>query len=128
MKCLSIREPWASLIVNGYKEFEFRNWKTKYRGKILIHASLSLEKNNVLRFQKLGLNYQCGYIIGEAELVDCVEVTRDFENSLIDENELVYGASKGRGGYAWKLSNIKKYDKPIKTKGQLGLWNFDINE
>ena len=40
MKVLSIKEPYASLIVNGYKEYEFRSWKTKYRGKILIHASL----------------------------------------------------------------------------------------
>ena len=31
MKVLTIREPWASLIINGYKEYEFRNWKTNYR-------------------------------------------------------------------------------------------------
>ena len=43
MKVLTIREPWASLIINGYKEYEFRSWKTNYRGKILIHAGLKLE-------------------------------------------------------------------------------------
>ncbi len=125
MKCLSIREPWASLIVNGYKKYEFRSWKTKYRGKILIHASLSIEKDNEKRFKELGLDYKCGYIIGEAQLVDCIEVNKEFENSLIRENSLVYGASRGRGGYAWKLINIKKYDTPILVKGKLGLWNYD---
>lgn len=37
MKVLTIKEPWASLIINGYKMYEFRSWKTKYRGKILIN-------------------------------------------------------------------------------------------
>ena len=47
MKVLSIKEPWASLIVNGHKCYEFRSWKTKYSGKILIHASKSTEKKNI---------------------------------------------------------------------------------
>ena len=50
MKVLTIKEPWASLIINGYKEFEFRSFKTNYRGKILIHAGLTLEKNNAMKF------------------------------------------------------------------------------
>ena len=50
MKVLTIREPWASLIVNGYKEYEFRSWKTNYRGKILIHSGLQIEKDMVDRF------------------------------------------------------------------------------
>ena len=37
MKALTIKEPWATLIIEGYKEYEFRSWKTNYRGKILIH-------------------------------------------------------------------------------------------
>ena len=49
MKVLTIKEPWASLIINGYKEYEFRNFKTNYRGKILIHAGLTLEKNNAIK-------------------------------------------------------------------------------
>jgi len=39
MKALSIRQPWAWLIVNGYKDIENRSWNTKYRGPVLIHAS-----------------------------------------------------------------------------------------
>ena len=45
MKALTIKEPWATLIIEGYKEYEFRSLKTNYRGKILIHAGKSLEKN-----------------------------------------------------------------------------------
>lgn len=39
MKALSIRQPWAWLIVNGFKDIENRSWRTKYRGPVLIHAS-----------------------------------------------------------------------------------------
>ena len=39
MKALTIKQPWASLIAHGVKDIENRTWKTKYRGKILIHAA-----------------------------------------------------------------------------------------
>lgn len=39
MKAISIRQPWAWLIVNGFKDIENRSWDTKYRGAVLIHAS-----------------------------------------------------------------------------------------
>lgn len=39
MKALSIRQPWAWLIANGYKDIENRSWQTKFRGPVLIHAS-----------------------------------------------------------------------------------------
>lgn len=39
MKALSVRQPWAWLIVNGFKDIENRSWNTKHRGPVLIHAS-----------------------------------------------------------------------------------------
>lgn len=44
MKALSIRQPWAWLIVNGFKDIENRSWHTKYRGPVLIHASKGLTR------------------------------------------------------------------------------------
>ena len=121
MKALTIKQPWASLIVNGYKKYEFRSWKTKYRGKILIHAGLTLEKNN--SYNKYDLDYTKGAIIGEAELVDCILVDNELDKKLRKENSIIYG-NNHVGDYAWKLINIKKYDKPIYIKGKLGLWNY----
>ena len=43
MKAISIRQPWAWLIVHGYKDVENRTWATKYRGPILIHAGKTLD-------------------------------------------------------------------------------------
>lgn len=44
MKAISIRQPWAWLIVNGYKTIENRSWPTKTRDEVLIHASKLLTK------------------------------------------------------------------------------------
>jgi hypothetical protein len=37
---LTIRQPWATLIISGGKNIENRTWRTHYRGPILIHAGL----------------------------------------------------------------------------------------
>lgn len=125
MKVLTIKQPWASLIIEGYKEYEFRSWKTKYRGKILIHAGLSLERDIDSRFKEYNLNHNFGCIIGEAELIDCILVDEEFNEELNQLNSLVYAKSNHVEKYAWKLENIKKYDNPIYIKGKLGLWNYE---
>ena len=128
MKTLTVKNPWASLIINGYKKYEFRSWKTNYRGKILIHAGLSIEKNMLPRFESYNLDYINGAIIGEAEIVDCILVDEKFNNELKTINPIVYARSNHTETYAWKLDNIKKYDKPIYIKGKLGLWNYNIGD
>jgi len=126
MKVLTIKQPWASLIIEGYKKYEFRSWKTKYRGKILIHAGLSLEKDMIKRFEEYNLNYIQGAIIGEAYITDCILVDEKFNNELREINSVVYARSNHVEKYAWKLENVKKYDKPIYVKGKLGLWNHEV--
>ena len=78
MKVLTIKEPWASLIIEGYKKYEFRSWKTNYRGKILIHAGMTIEKDMLKRFKDYKFTCNPGYIIGEATLVDCILVDEKF--------------------------------------------------
>lgn len=125
MKVLTIREPWASLIINGYKKYEFRSWKTNYRGKILIHTSQKIEKEMLSRFKDYNLNCIGGSIIGEAELTDCILVDENFNQNLRKIDNVVYGKSNHVEKYAWKLENVKKYDEPIPMKGKLGLWNIE---
>lgn len=125
MKVISIKQPWASLIINGYKKYEFRTWKTKYRGEILIHASKSYDKKLIEYFNEYNLEYPIGCIIGKVNLNDCIPVTEKFEKVLIKTNEKVYGLSHGRDGYAFELTKIKKFDKPIEINGKLGIWDYN---
>ena len=126
MKVLTIKEPYASLIINGYKKYEFRSWKTNYRGKILIHASKKKEKSVMNEFSDYNLSYNNGKIIGEAYISDCIKIDDGFNSKLIKENPRVYGRHNHIGKYAWKLENVKEYEKKIDAKGKLGLWNIEL--
>ena len=127
MKALTIKEPWASLIIEGYKKYEFRSWKTKYRGKILVHAGLSVEKDMLKRFKDYEIDVKPGYIIGEVTITDCILVDEKFNKELRDIDPVVYGRSNHVENYAWKIENVIKYDEPIPCKGKLGLWNYEEN-
>ena len=124
MKALTIKQPWASLIVNKYKLYEFRSWKTNYRGKILIHAGLSTDKKYINLLSDYNLDYINGAIIGEADIVDCILVDEKFSKNLNSLNKLVYHHDY-TGLYAWQLDNIKLYKEPFYIKGKLGLWNYE---
>ena len=85
MKALSIRQPWAWLIVNGHKDIENRGWPTNYRGNFLVHASkgcTNLEYEDACEFVQ-DINpaiclpplhrLERGGIVGMANLTDCVQ-------------------------------------------------------
>ena len=124
MKVLTLKQPWATLVAEGIKKYEFRSWKTKYRGKLLIHAGAGVDKKELKRFEKLNLDYPSKRIIAEVELEDCLELDNELNNKIIAENNIAYG-SKKREGYAWKLTNIKKIESKEIINGKLGLWNID---
>jgi hypothetical protein len=42
---LSIMQPWSWLIVNGHKDIENRNWLTKFRGPVAIHAGKKIDED-----------------------------------------------------------------------------------
>ena len=42
MKVIAVRQPWAWLIIHANKDIENRTWATRYRGKLLIQASVSM--------------------------------------------------------------------------------------
>lgn len=131
MKAISIKQPWASLIVHGIKDIENRTWKLpeKYKGKrVLIHASatswtwhrvinyFTTPMQNV--FIKLGYNGKwlrnlpTGSIIGSVQIVNCVQ------------NHPSIWAEKGV--YNWVLSDPVLYENPIENvKGKLSFWEYD---
>ena len=123
-KVLTIKEPWASLIINGYKKYEFRSWKTNYRGRVLIHAGKGKDNRVISDFDNYNLEYSNGEILGEVELVDCILVDEKFDKMLRGIDKKIYN-NNHLGLYAWKLDNIEKYNKKIPIKGKLGLWNYE---
>lgn len=86
MKALSIRQPWAWLIINGGKDIENRSWHTKFRGRFLVHAAQGMTRKEwsyavvFCNEHRLPLppffgNLQRGGIIGSVELVDSLDTS-----------------------------------------------------
>ena len=123
MKAITIKQPWATLIAEGYKEYEFRTWKTKYRGDILIHAGKGIDKKAMERFKHLNLEYPVGQIIAKAIITDCVKVDDRLRDVLAKKDPIVYKGvinktSNDWDGYGFKLENVEKIN-PIETNGKL---------
>jgi len=85
MKAISIRQPWAWLIVNGHKDIENRSWRTHYRGQVLIHASQGMTRKDYNEICSAVVDailpidipdyeeLQRGGIVGVATITDCVD-------------------------------------------------------
>ncbi len=124
MKALSIREPYASLILSGVKKIETRSWKTNYRGELYIHASLGKSSPSP-EVMKLVLYTNPGYILCKAMLVDCIYMTKEYVEQMKKDNPTEYLCGDYQEGrYAWVLDDVEPVE-PILVKGHLGIWNYD---
>lgn len=130
MKVITIKQPFASLIAAGLKEYEFRTWRTKYRGEILIHAGKGVNKDAMKKFEHYNLDYPSGCIIAKANLSDCVKIDDEAREMLKEKNSLVYSSvikNTDWDGYGFKLENVEKIE-PISVNGKLSLWDYDYEE
>lgn len=87
MITLSVRQPWAWLIVHGHKNIENREWPTTFRGQILVHAGKTMARRyyeDVLDHLAIALPqhtievpaYEAlerGGVVGVTTIVDCVD-------------------------------------------------------
>jgi predicted transcriptional regulator len=119
MKCLSLKQPFAELLVSGKKTIELRKWITKFRGKFLIHASKNLDKERAIL---LNINYAMlirGAIIGTAVLYDVkqykskAEFVKDRNKHFADINK--FGSYK----FGFMVKNAKRFRTPKPYPGRL---------
>ena len=73
MRILTIRQPWAHLIVRDGKDIENRDWPTKYRGPFLVHAAQRIDLDGCKRHRIDPDKLVTGGVVGMAEIVDCVD-------------------------------------------------------
>jgi len=107
MKALSIKQPWASMIISGEKTIKTRTWKTPYRGDLLICSS---------RQPRLP-GHIYGHALAIAELYDCRPIAKADEISACCK---IYD-----GAWSWCLRNIRPI-KPFPVRGQLGIYEVDL--
>jgi hypothetical protein len=81
MKALSIRQPCAWLIVNGYKDIENRTWSTDFCGRVFVYAGKRVkqgafpEERDYIRESRINIPgaIPLGAIVGEVMFLDCVD-------------------------------------------------------
>jgi|TARA_B110000438_G_scaffold110519_1_gene108413 hypothetical protein len=123
MKCLSICQPFAELIIQNKKIIELRNWNTKIRGEFLVHAPIKIKKNEYKKL-KIEKKLTTGAIIGKVELHD-VKKYETLKEIQRDKKKHFVSITSQEKRFGFILKNAKPFRIPIPYKGQLGF--FDVN-
>jgi hypothetical protein len=116
---LTIRQPWAELILRGRKPYELRSWETRYRGPLLIHAGANVERQNALAMGLNPDNLISGAYVGIVWLTEVRPHSRK-DARLLKKNRAGFGWFPGN--FSWVLRKPRRIP-PIKAKGKLGLIN-----
>lgn len=123
-KALTIRPPWAQLIIMGVKDVENRSWKTDYRGPIAIHMGTQVSVEHLemasATLEHIGIDlmgalfdprsFPAGHVLGTVELVDCVKDSSS-PWAIADQ-------------WHWVLDRPQAFT-PEPVKGKLGLWEYE---
>lgn len=137
MKALTIWQPWASLIIGGWKPYEFRGWAAPASivgQRIGIHAAKRPMKTGELRNI---MDYACSPE-GQADDIHiaCMDL---LERAWRREVELPMSAVLGTAvlgppkrvrqnldgpRYAWPMLAVQKWADPIPMKGAQGFWSM----
>ena len=126
MRVITLKQPWATLVAEGLKKYEFRSWKYSYRGELLIHAGKGIDKDAMKKFEHLNLKYSQSRIVAKVRILDCIELNDEINKKIISENEFVYGHKYDRTGYAWKLELIEKINNDEERSGRQGIWYIKL--
>lgn len=132
IRVLSLWEPWASLCSNGFKTFETRGWQTSYRGAVLIHATMRVERHMFYHQDFHSVLKLCGYEthtdlpLGHAlAIVDLVHVHITTEIApYLSDRELAFG-DYNPNRFAFEFQRLRKLPEPVPLIGkQTTLWRL----
>lgn len=118
MRALSIRQPWAWLVVNGYKDIENRTWSTAFRGRIYVHAGRRTINDDYPEQREyvtragivIPARLPRGAIVGEVTIAGCV-----------DNSDSPWFC----GPFGFTLVDAIAYETPVPCRGQLGFFSVD---
>jgi len=120
MKALSIKQPWAGLVVSGIKDVENRKWRCGYRGPLLIHAGKGWDQYGYeFLSNEMGVlvprksEHVFGAILGIVQMTDCVRghPSRWFF-----------------GPWGFVFEDARKFPTPIPWKGELKIFEVTIDQ
>lgn len=119
MKALSLKQPYAELILQGKKKIELRKWNTKFRGEFLIHASKDSDRQSMEKFGFSELSTGC--IVGKAFLKEVKHYKNEKEH---EKDRKFHLADSNWGNYGFVIENAERV-KEVKCNGKLGFWEIE---
>ena len=126
MKCLSVCQPFAELIIQGKKTIELRKWNTKFRGEFLVHAAKNILIEDCKRM-KISSSITTGAIIGKVKLTDVKKYESDKELKA-DKKKHHSSSDFTKNKYGFILEKPKKLRVPIEYSGKLNFFEFHPDE
>ena len=125
LKCLSLKQPFAELVIHGRKTIETRTWNTNFRGEFLIHSSKTIDEESAKK-----LNINCckltkGALVGCAVLYDVKKYSNRQEYVADQSKHLDDNFSQPK--YGFFLKGARKLEKPITLAGKLGFFNVNFS-
>lgn len=117
-RAVSVRRPYANLIVAGHKTVENRTWATDHRGVIVVHAGQAWEPTGAALAAELGIagfdtRHVCpGGYLGTVRLVEVHPAA----------GCCAPWGEQGDGVFHWLLSDPHPFHTPIPGPGRLGLY------
>jgi len=118
MKALSLKQPYAELVVSGKKTIELRKWNTEFRGEFLVHASKKPDEEAMLRFGFK--NLPLGGIVGKAVLSNVKHYFNDEEHRK-DKDKHLASSTWGNCGFILEKAQRLPFSP---CRGALNFWEF----
>jgi len=133
IKCISLWEPWASLMMMGFKRNETRSWPTKHRGPLMIHAAKKWGKEQKAIIQawpfsnhfSVDENFETtrGCLLGAVNVVNVIRSEKWDVETAADIFEEDYG-DYSPGRFVWITEGARKLITPVPFKGMQGMFNI----
>lgn len=108
MRALSIRQPWAELILQGLKTIECRSRPTSVRGRVWIYAARGPATTTPLTQIANGDLLRRGFVVGSVEILGCRELRPDDCNAACLTVDF--------DGYGWLLAHPTRLQTPRAPK------------
>ncbi|KAL9265532.1 Activating signal cointegrator 1-like protein [Drosera capensis] len=135
--CLTMHQPWASLLVHGIKRVEGRSWPAPIRGRLWIHAASKIPDPDIIKAMedfyreiyavngvtdiKFPENYPVSRLLGCVEVVGCLKC-----EELSSWEELPEGVRlEGQTEYCWLCEQPQRLVVPFEMRGFQGVYNLE---
>ncbi|KAJ0054341.1 hypothetical protein Pint_03540 [Pistacia integerrima] len=135
--CLTMHQPWASLLVYGIKRIEGRSWPAPIRGRLWIHAASKVPEEATIKAMedfyreiyalngitdlKFPQNYPVSRLLGCVEVVGCVKCEEAANWEVLPEGVRL----EAQTDFCWLCENPQKLLVPFEMRGYQGVYNLE---